>query len=158
MERPTPPQPDRIRQLAGGFGWVDHRIKWFWDDMSREELLLYFFLVSVSNEQGCSWYSTRQITRVLKIGNHTMMKARETLEERKLIATRKDEMSGRTVYQLLPLPMVVEDRKEVPYKKEVKKKGGWAPEQAPAAEMTSEEQHEKGLRWLEEIQAKLRQP
>jgi hypothetical protein len=136
---------------------VDHRIKWFWDDMSREELLLYFFLVSTSNVEGCSWYSTRQITKVLKIGPATMIKARETLEERKLIATRKDELSGRTVYQMLPLPMIVEDRKEVPYKKEVKKKGGGAPEKAPAIEEHSEDQHEKGLRWLEEIQAKLRQ-
>jgi len=118
MDRPKPPKPEKIRQMTAGhsFGWVDHRIKWFWEDMSREEILLYFFLITVSNEQGCSWWSSRKITKILKIGPAYLQRAREMLEKRNLIAVRKDEMSQRTIYQLLPLPIEENVRIEIPMK------------------------------------------
>ncbi|MEW5946456.1 MAG: hypothetical protein AB1742_09680 [bacterium] len=118
MERPRPPEMDNIREIKGSFGWVDHRIKWFWDDMDRDEILLYFFLISVSNEQGCSWWSSRKITKVLKIGPASLIKARKSLEKRRLIATRKEKLSNRTIYQVLPLPIDEGVKVEIPIRRE----------------------------------------
>ena len=89
--------------------------------MSQAELLLYFFLATNANEQGCSWWSSRKICKVLKIGPATLIKARETLEQRRLIATTKDEIGQRTIYQVLPLPIMTNDKIEVPYKPLLKK-------------------------------------
>jgi hypothetical protein len=132
--------------------------------MSREELLLYFFLVSAANEQGCSWWSTRQITKVLKVGPATMIKARQMLEERNLIATRKDDLSGRTVYQVLSLPIDENIRIEIPMKKNLRKRGRPDAEKSrediagqSGAGAASEDAHQTGQKFLDEIQAMLRQ-
>lgn len=119
MDRQMPPQPDRIRRMSGGFGWVDHRIRWFMEDMRQEEILLYFFLVITANEQGCSWWPTRKVTKLLKIGPASLQRAREELEKRGMIAIRKDELSNRIVYQLLDLPIIENERIEIPVKKAV---------------------------------------
>ncbi|MFH1537669.1 MAG: hypothetical protein ABIH66_01830 [bacterium] len=116
MDRQQPPRPDKIRKMTGGFGWVDHRLRWFMEDMRQEEILLYFFLVIAGNEQGCSWWSTRKITKMLKIGPKSLQNARETLDRRGMISTRKDELSGRIIYQLLPLPIEENERVEIPVK------------------------------------------
>ena len=165
MERPDLPKPDQIRQISGGFGWVDHRIKWFWDEMTQEELLLYFFLVSVSNEQGCSWWSTRQITKVLKMGPATLIRAREMLEERSLIGTKKDEFSQRTIYQVLPLPIEKNTPLEIPLKKQLKKNPSKkqsaglpdaSPSPAEGATVEKEPETERALEFLEEIRRNLK--
>lgn len=116
MDRQQPPRPDKIRRMTGGFGWVDHRLRWFMEDMKQEESLLYFFLVIVANEQGCSWWSSRKITKMLKIGPASLQRAREVLERRGMIATKKDGLSGRIIYQLLPLPIEENERVEIPVK------------------------------------------
>jgi hypothetical protein len=120
MDRPRPPMPDNIRQIGGTFGWVDHRFRYFWEDLSREELLLYFFLVTVADAQSCSWWSTRKIAKVLKIGQATLLRAKQNLEDRKLISTRKDALSQRVIYQVLPLPIDENVRIEIPIKYSVK--------------------------------------
>ncbi len=157
MDRPTPPRPDKIRQIAGKFSWIDVRIKYFMDDMTREELLLYFFLVTASNEQGCSWWSTRQITKKLKIGPAYLIRARRMLEERNLIATRTDELSQRTIYQVLDLPIETNEPLEIPILKQIDKKPGSKKKGAKAAAPAdiSDAQHEVGLKFLEEIGKKL---
>ena len=145
MERPAPPRVDKIRQLSGGFGWVDHRIKWFWEDMNREEILLYFFLITVSNEQGCSWWSTRKITKILKIGPAYLQRARERLERRKLIAVKKDEISQRTIYQILPLPIEENTRVEIPLGLKLKDK------EEEGGHFVSEQQQKINLENIEKL-------
>lgn len=148
------PKPDLVRSPEGGFAWVDHRIKMFWDEMSREELLLYFFLISTSNATGCSWYSSRQITKILKIGPETLIRARETLERRRLIATKKDELSQRIVYQVLPLPVEEnQDRLQIPYKPKIEKKPlKSSRKKESGSDRAPETQHSLNIQNLEKIQ------
>lgn len=122
-----PPKPDSIRTMPQQWAWVDHRFRWFWDDLSQAEILLYFFLVVTSDPQGCSWWSTRKTCKVLKIGPASLIRARQTLEQRMLIATTKDEFNQRIIYQVLPLPIEENVRIEIPLKPPLK-------EQAPKSQ------------------------
>jgi hypothetical protein len=158
VERPTPPRPDKVRQLGGfPFAWLDVRIKDFMDAMTQEELLLYFFLLSAGNEQGCSWWSTRQITKKLKIGPASLIRSRRMLEERNLIATRQDEFSQRTIYQLLDLPIeTIRESIEIPKIKEVQKTSGSRRKVSGKTEdSATDEAREVGFKFLEEIGKKL---
>lgn len=154
MSRPKAPRPDLIRQPEGSYGWVDHRFKWFWDELSREELLLYYFLITTSNIEGCSWYSSRMICKTLKIGPATLIKARETLVQRQLIATVKDELSQRTIYQVLPLPIDENVRIQIPIKHAVEK----APKPVNTEQnaTAAEDQKSLNMRNIEKIQGLLR--
>lgn len=154
MDRTQLPRPDRLRQIEGGFGWVDHRLRYFWDELSREELLLYFFLCTTSNEQGCSWYSTRKICKILKIGPATLIRARQILEQRRLIATKKDDLSQRTIYQVLPLPIEKNVTIEVPIKPKIdikkKTKAGQKIETSETRQL--EDQHSLNMSNIEKLQ------
>jgi len=92
--------PDRIRKIAGSFSWIDHRFisGGFIRDLSREEILIYLFLVAVSDRQGLSFYHDDRICSLLKIDLASLGEARENLTERFLIAWRSP------VYQVLALP------------------------------------------------------
>ena len=158
MSAPRPPRPDKIRQPDRGFSWIDQRFRHFWEDLSREELLLYFFLVTTANPEGLSWYSVRKICKILKIGPSTLIRARETLEQRLLIATEKDEILNRTIYQVLALPIDENERIEIPIKPRVQKqRGGPArgrKKETPAAEEPAEEsvdQHKLNMKNLERM-------
>ncbi|MFH1487997.1 MAG: hypothetical protein ABII06_03755 [Pseudomonadota bacterium] len=92
--------PDRIRKITGSFSWIDHRFisGGFIRDLSREEILIYLFLVAVSDRQGLSFYHDDRICSLLKIDLASLGEARENLSERALIAWRSP------VYQVLALP------------------------------------------------------
>jgi hypothetical protein len=153
MDRPQPPSPDKIRQMSGSFGWVDHRFRFFWEDLSREEILLYFFLVTVADAQSISWWSTRKIAKTLKIGPATLLRAKAMLEQRKLISTRKDALSQRIIYQVLPLPIDENVRIEIPIKYAVSKS---PKKDNPNSEATmahqTDEQRELNMKHLVRIQ------
>jgi DNA-binding transcriptional MocR family regulator len=159
LATPRPPKPDQIRRPDGGFSWIDQRFRYFWEDLSREELLLYYFLVQTANHEGVSWYSVRHMCRVLKIGHATLQRARESLEQRRLIATEKDDVRNCIIYQVLPLPMVVNERMEVPYKPAVQKKpsrtekakSGPQNEQPATPQDTAPDQHSVNMRNLERM-------
>ena len=91
---------DRIRKITGSFSWIDHRFisGGFIRDLSREEILIYLFLVAVSDRQGLSFYHDDRICSLLKIDLASLGEARENLSERSLIAWRSP------VYQVLALP------------------------------------------------------
>jgi hypothetical protein len=91
---------ERIRKITGSFSWIDHRFisGGFIRDLSREEILLYLFLVAVSDRQGLSFYHDDRICSLVKIDLAALGEARETLGERALIAWRPP------VYQVLALP------------------------------------------------------
>ena len=158
MASPKIPKPDHIRKLEAPFCWIDQRFKWFWEELSREELLLYFFLVSTGNADGCSWYSSRKICRILKIGPATLIRARGTLEQRLLIATDKDELSNRTVYQVLPLPIEENVRIQIPIKPSVAKKPEKTKDRRTAgvADPDTSDQHSLNMMNIERIQSFLK--
>ena len=92
--------PNRIRRIDGGFSFVPHRflIDGFLASLGQKELLLYFFLVTVSDRYGLSFYSYDAICSLLQLSLDEYMKARDSLVERDLV-----DFDG-TIFQVLDLP------------------------------------------------------
>ena len=95
------------------------------DDMPSEEILLYFFLIAVSDRHGVSFYYDDRICRVLKINPDSLGKARERLMFRSLIAYRYP------VYQVLAVPP--------------------SPVAAPTEEQLEEQRKQKALSYIQKI-------
>lgn len=94
----------RIRKIDGSFSWVDHRLitGGFLEDLSIYEILLYFFLVAVSDRNGISFYGDDRICRLLKIDLSSLGEARERLIHRSMIAYKYPVYQ---VLSLLPKPL-----------------------------------------------------
>jgi hypothetical protein len=92
--------PDRVRKIEGSFSWIDHRFVTggFLRDLSTLEILLYLFLVAVSDRNGLSFYHDDRIATLLRIDLPALGKARESLIRRSLIAYESP------LYQVLSLP------------------------------------------------------
>jgi hypothetical protein len=90
----------RVRRIHAGFSWIDRRfVRDAWiDRLSREEMLLYFFLVSVADKEGLSFYSDGRIEVTLKMAKEDLARARHRLVELDLIAYEDP------LYQALALP------------------------------------------------------
>ena len=92
--------PERIRQIRGGFSFIPHRFltAGFVAALGHNELLVYFFLVLVSDRQGLSFYSYDAICSLLELPLDEYIQARDGLINRDLIA-----FDG-TLFQVLELP------------------------------------------------------
>jgi hypothetical protein len=92
--------PDRVRRIEGGFSFIPHRFltDGFLDSLEQKEILLYFFLVLVSDRYGLSFYSDDAICSSLKLSSDEYLEARDGLIEKDLI-----DFDG-TLYQVLELP------------------------------------------------------
>ncbi|RPJ12038.1 MAG: hypothetical protein EHM36_00235 [Deltaproteobacteria bacterium] len=92
--------PDRVRKIEGSFSWIDHRFvtEGFLLDLSMIEILLYLFLVAVSDRNGLSFYHDDRIASLLKIDLPALGRSREVLVRRSLIAY------DCPLYQVLSLP------------------------------------------------------
>jgi len=92
--------PDRVRKIEGSFSWIDHRLitGGFLRDLSTIEILLYLFLVAVSDRNGLSFYYDDRIASLLKIDLSALGRAREGLVRRSLLAYEFP------LYQVLSLP------------------------------------------------------
>jgi hypothetical protein len=92
--------PERVRKIEGSFSWIDHRFitGGFLRDLSTLEILLYLFLVAVSDRNGLSFYHDDRIATLLKIDLSSLGKAREGLILRSLVAYDPP------LYQILSLP------------------------------------------------------
>jgi hypothetical protein len=92
--------PDRVRKIEGSFSWLDHRFitEGFLRDICTLEILLYLFLVAVSDRNGLSFYHDDRIASLLKTDLPALGKAREGLIRRSLIAYESP------LYQVLSLP------------------------------------------------------
>lgn len=80
--------PARVRCIATGFSWLDRRFLrdgWI-DRLGRDEILLYLFLVAVSDQRGLSYYADRSIAALLKLDQDRIATARARLLELTLIA------------------------------------------------------------------------
>jgi hypothetical protein len=91
---------ERIRRIERGFSFIPHRFltDGFLSALNQKELLLYFFLVLVSDRQGLSFYSYDGICPLLQLSVDDYIRARDALIEKDLIA-----FDG-TLFQVLDLP------------------------------------------------------
>jgi hypothetical protein len=97
----TPIDPDRVRAIPpGGFSWIDRRFvrEGFVKPLDRDAVLLYLFLVAVSDAQGISFYGDAALGKLLKILMEELKPARSQLIDHELILYRYP------LYQVLPLP------------------------------------------------------
>jgi hypothetical protein len=92
--------PQRVRKIEGSFSWIDHRFVTggFLHELSMTEILLYLFLVAVSDRNGLSFYHDDRIGSLLKIDLAALGTAREALIRRSLLAYDPP------LYQVLSLP------------------------------------------------------
>jgi hypothetical protein len=83
-----PIDPSRLRRIPSGFSWIDRRfVRDGWiERLSRDEILLYFFLVTVADREGLSYYSDARTSATLKIPPEALLRARERLLDLRLIA------------------------------------------------------------------------
>jgi hypothetical protein len=82
--------PDRVRRPpAEGWSWIDRR---FLRDhaarLSHDAILLYFFLVAVSDKHGLSFYRDATIAVRLRMSEQDVVGAREELVTEDLVAYR----------------------------------------------------------------------
>jgi hypothetical protein len=93
---------ERIRRINGGFSFIPHRFltDGFLSSLSQEELLLYLFLVLVSDRHGLSFYSYDAICSLLQFSLDGYIEARDGLMEKDLIT-----FDG-TIFQVLDLPQL----------------------------------------------------
>jgi hypothetical protein len=91
---------ERIRRINGGFSFIPHRFVYdgFLAALQQKELLIYLFLVTVSDRHGLSFYSYDAICTLLQLDLDQYINARNALIDKDLIA-----FDG-TVFQVLDLP------------------------------------------------------
>jgi len=91
---------NRIREIDGSFAWIGHRFlrSGFFTSLTRNELLLYFFLVLVADRQGLSYYHYDKICSLLYLSVDNYIVVRNQLIDKDLIA-----FDG-TFFQVLSLP------------------------------------------------------
>ena len=108
---------ERLRKIEGSFSWIDHRFLTggFLRDLSTLEILLYLFLVAVSDRNGLSFYHDDRMASLLKIDLPALGQAREGLVLRSLLAYESP------LYQVLslpPRPVMLPSREERSQKEE----------------------------------------
>ena len=92
--------PNRVRRIDGGFSFIPHRFltDGFLASLNQKEILLYLFLILVSDRYGLSFYSYDAICSLLQVCVDDYIKARDGLIRKDLIA-----FDG-TLFQVLDLP------------------------------------------------------
>jgi hypothetical protein len=90
----------RVRRIDGGFSFIPHRFltDGFLASLNQKEILLYLFLVLVSDRHGLSFYSYDAICSLLQLNLDDYIEARNGLTKKELIA-----FDG-TIFQVLALP------------------------------------------------------
>jgi hypothetical protein len=108
--------PKRVRKINGGFSFIPHRfvLDGFLAALGQKELLLYLFLVLVSDRNGLSFYSYDTICTLLEISLDEYIASRNSLMDKDLIA-----FDG-TLFQVLDLPGKLPDRQEKEVRSPVK--------------------------------------
>jgi hypothetical protein len=90
----------RVRRIEGGFSFIPHRFitGGFLQSLSREEILLYFFLILVADRYGLSFYSYESICNLVGLDLSEYLEAREGLLAKDLICFENN------IFQVLSLP------------------------------------------------------
>ena len=91
---------ERVREIGGGFAFIEHRFlrDGFLVSLGHHELLLYVFLVLAADRYGISFYGYDRICSLLRITVEDYIEARNQLIEKDLLA-----FDG-TLFQVLSLP------------------------------------------------------
>jgi hypothetical protein len=84
----TPPRPDRIRRIEGGFAFLPNRFlhEGFFASLGHAERSLYFFLVLAGDRNGVSFYAYDRICAALELTPDEYLLARNSLIDKDLIA------------------------------------------------------------------------
>ena len=92
--------PERVRRINGSFSFIPHRFltDGFLTSLTQQEILLYIFLVLVSDRYGLSYYAYDSICSLLQLALDDYIEARDGLIKKDLIA------SNGTLFQVLDLP------------------------------------------------------
>ena len=92
--------PGRVRQIAGGFSYIPHRFLTggFLASLEQKEILLYLFLILVSDRYGLSYYSYDMICSLIQLTLDEYIEARDGLLKKDLIS-----FDGK-IFQVLDLP------------------------------------------------------
>ena len=107
MQNKKPILSDQIRDIRQStFGWIDHNFlhHGFMNRLSQHELLLYYFLITVADRNGISFYDYERICQFLKLELNDYTQARDMLCDRSLIAFEDG------VFQALSLPTVTYEK------------------------------------------------
>jgi hypothetical protein len=90
----------RQRAIEGSFAFIQHRFlrDGFWQKLSMEELVLYFFLILVADGKGLSYYSYDKVCAITGLSLDGYIQARDRLIDKDLLA-----FDGR-LFQVLSLP------------------------------------------------------
>jgi len=102
--------PSRLRHPpATGWSWVDRRfVREHMAYLSREAVLLYFFLSTVADKHGLSFYGDGTLVIQLRMTLPTLLEARDELLARDLIAHETRWT------QVLSLPSCAQHRRHEP--------------------------------------------
>jgi len=102
--------PARLRRPpATGWSWVDRRfLREHAERLSREAVLLYFFLTAVADRNGLSFYADGTLATLLRMPLPDLVQARDELLARDLIAQEA------RLIQVLSLPPPVQRRPSEP--------------------------------------------
>ena len=109
--RKHPLDVNRLRTIPEeGFSWIDRRFlrHGFSHTLSSTEILLYWFLCSVADKHGLSYYSDPRISTILKLSPESIQHARHGLIQSDLVLYRAP------LYQVLALPCFPAGRQEIP--------------------------------------------
>ena len=92
--------PGRIRQIRGGFSYIPDRFltDGFLASLDQKEILLYLFLILVSDRHGLSYYSYDMICSLIQLTLDEYIEARDGLLKKDLIS-----FDGK-IFQVLDLP------------------------------------------------------
>ena len=102
--------PQRLRRPpATGWSWVDRRfVREHAARLSRDAVLLYFFLSAVADKQGVSFYGDATLAALLRMPLPALVEARDELLAHDLIAHEA------RFTQVLSLPSPVQQRSGQP--------------------------------------------
>ena len=92
--------PDRVRRPPReGWSWVDRRfLREHASRLSHDAIVLYFFLATVSDKHGLSYYKDTTIAVRLRMGEQVVVRARDELIAEDLVAYQSP------LVQVLSLP------------------------------------------------------
>jgi hypothetical protein len=102
--------PARLRRPpATGWSWVDRRfVREHAERLSRDAVLLYFFLTAVADQHGLSFYGEGTLATTLRMPLPALVQARDELLARDLIAHEA------RLTQVLSLPPPGPPRRSLP--------------------------------------------
>jgi hypothetical protein len=99
---------NRVRRPPkDGWSWIDRRfVREQASRLSREAILLYFFLAAVSDKNGLSFYGDAAIAVRLRMAEPLVVRARDELVAADLVAYRAP------LVQVLSLPQATVERRD----------------------------------------------